>query len=249
MSVLLLRLAAPMQSWGSSSKFNYRLTEKEPTKSGIIGLLACALGIKREEPIDELKGLKFGVRVDQIGELNSDFQMVHEETNSKNASSWVTRRYYLFDAVYMVALEGPLEMLQKLEYALSHPRFPLYLGRRSCPPTGKLVLGIKELTLTEALKQEPWLASKWYQKRFRKREYYFLEIVRDAEDDESIYSLRDNPESFNPIYKRYNFRNVVREKLDISNWFKTMESESKTAMSTEHDAMELLEVENVSNEN
>ena len=42
MATLLLRLAAPLQSWGSGSKFNIRSTEREPTKSGVIGMIAAA---------------------------------------------------------------------------------------------------------------------------------------------------------------------------------------------------------------
>lgn len=50
MATLLLRLAAPMQSWGMDSKFETRKTGREPTKSGVVGLLAAACGIGREEP-------------------------------------------------------------------------------------------------------------------------------------------------------------------------------------------------------
>ena len=45
MSTLLLRLAGPMQSWGTDSKFDVRRTGREPSKSGVIGLVAAALGI------------------------------------------------------------------------------------------------------------------------------------------------------------------------------------------------------------
>ena len=47
MATLLLRLAAPLQSWGADSKFETRKTNREPTKSGVIGLLAAALGLRR----------------------------------------------------------------------------------------------------------------------------------------------------------------------------------------------------------
>ena len=50
MATLLLRLAAPLQSWGMDSKFETRKTNREPTKSGVVGLLAAALGIRRDEP-------------------------------------------------------------------------------------------------------------------------------------------------------------------------------------------------------
>ena len=47
MSTLLLRLAGPMQAWGADSRFDIRKTNREPTKSGVIGLLAAALGLRR----------------------------------------------------------------------------------------------------------------------------------------------------------------------------------------------------------
>lgn len=53
MGVLLLRLAAPMQSWGTSSRFGIRDTGAEPSKSGVIGLLCAALGKPREETNEE----------------------------------------------------------------------------------------------------------------------------------------------------------------------------------------------------
>ena len=42
MSVLLLQLAGPLQSWGAASRFARRSTENAPTKSGLVGLLAAA---------------------------------------------------------------------------------------------------------------------------------------------------------------------------------------------------------------
>ena len=53
MSVLLLKLAGPLQSWGSSSRFARRGTEIAPTKSGVIGLLAAAKGMRRTEPLTD----------------------------------------------------------------------------------------------------------------------------------------------------------------------------------------------------
>ena len=69
MATLLLRLAAPLQSWGSDSKFETRKTDREPTKSGVVGLLAAALGLRRDdtEGLARLNGLRFAVRADQEG--------------------------------------------------------------------------------------------------------------------------------------------------------------------------------------
>ena len=54
MTVLLLRLAGPLQSWGVKSRFTVRATELAPTKSGIIGMLAAAVGRRRTDPIEDL---------------------------------------------------------------------------------------------------------------------------------------------------------------------------------------------------
>src|SRR5437764_11434486 len=74
MPTLLLRLAGPMQSWGTTSRFSIRDTGLEPSKSGVIGLLCAALGRPREHPVDDLAGLRFGVRADRPGTLRMDFQ-------------------------------------------------------------------------------------------------------------------------------------------------------------------------------
>lgn len=81
MSTLLLRLAAPLQSWGDDSNFNNRRTYSVPTKSGVLGMIAAALGRKRDDSIDDLKMLEMGVRVDQAGSVLTDFQMVHGKNN------------------------------------------------------------------------------------------------------------------------------------------------------------------------
>lgn len=61
MAVLLLRLAAPLQAWGSSSKFIVHSTEREPTKSGVIGMIAAALGIQRNDDPQKLVRLQRSV--------------------------------------------------------------------------------------------------------------------------------------------------------------------------------------------
>lgn len=78
MTVLLLKLAGPLQSWGSGSRFTERGTQHEPTKSGVVGLLAAALGRRRTDPVDDLAALDFAVRIDQPGLLESDFQTEHK---------------------------------------------------------------------------------------------------------------------------------------------------------------------------
>ena len=109
MATLLLRLAAPLQSWGMDSKFETRKTNREPTKSGVVGLLAAALGIRRDEPdrLAPLNRLRLGVRVDQEGSFLIDYQTVRKEGKTKSDStSYITWRHYLSDAIFLVGLES-----------------------------------------------------------------------------------------------------------------------------------------------
>ncbi len=229
MSTLLLRLAAPLQSWGIASKFENRDSAREPTKSGVIGLLAAALGRRREEGLEDLAGLRFGVRIDQPGKFLQDY---HVARSAK--TSFVTTRHYLADAVFLAGLEGEENFLYRLEDALQNPFFPLYLGRRSCPPVGRLVLGVRQLGLQQALVEEPWQARAWF-KRNRRSEPVRLAIVCDAHSgDAGVFLRRDLPLSFNQRHRQYGFR-MVRDTFEvISN---DPPTEQVHEAPTEHDAM------------
>ena len=76
MATLLLRLVGPMQSWGTTSRFDDRDTAKEPSKSGVLGLVAAALGIDRENwvELEPLCHLCMGVRHDRPGVPKRDYQ-------------------------------------------------------------------------------------------------------------------------------------------------------------------------------
>ena len=200
MSTLLLRLAAPLQSWGIDSTFDIRRTGREPSKSGVIGLICAALGIKRDddEMVSQLATLRFGVRVDKEGHFVRDFHMVR----SKKEESYVTNRYYLADAEFLVGFESvDEELLKKIEYALLNPVFPLYLGRRSCPPTGRLCLGIRKLELEEALLEE----------EFRNESIETVRIVMDAKKGEDGNIVKDLPISYNPEHRKHMFRKVTEK--------------------------------------
>ena len=105
MATLLLRLAAPLQAWGADSKFETRKTDREPTKSGVIGLLAAALGLRRDEreALLRLTGLRFGVRVEREGQLLVDY---HTAKTQDEKTSYVTYRHYLQDAVFLAGIES-----------------------------------------------------------------------------------------------------------------------------------------------
>lgn len=204
MATLLLRLAAPLQAWGADSKFETRKTAREPTKSGVIGLLAAALGLRRDEtePLTRLAQLRFGVRVEREGQLLVDFHTANrEEDRKKGKAPYVTYRHYLEDAVFLVGLESEdTALLQELAEALTHPVFPLYLGRRACPPTLPLCLGLREQSLVEALQAEPALCPGGPKP---------IRIVADAAPQEpGAVPQRDVPLSYDPRHRQYGYRSA-----------------------------------------
>ena len=162
--ILLLRLEGPLQSWGSRARWDVRDTTPEPTKSGVIGLLGCALGYPvgdaRLEALDA--GLRFGLRVEHPGAVMEDYQTITdflptadgrykkgggspEISLSKlrsdpNASpaTIISPRFYLEDAAFLVALEERHThpgLARQCAQAVQEPVWPLFLGRKACIPT------------------------------------------------------------------------------------------------------------------
>ncbi|GAA5056272.1 CRISPR system Cascade subunit CasD [Thermocatellispora tengchongensis] len=188
MTALLLILDAPMQSWGVRSRFTVRDTATEPSKSGVVGLLAAALGIPRDadDRIRALATLRMGVRVDREGVLAEDYHTAQGVIRAREKpfrdrkdglpptpamrstlSAVVSRRAYLSDAVFLVALEEPqspshlLPALPELHTVLRSPHWPLYLGRRSFVPARPVVdadpaEALSPLSLDEILHAHPW---------------------------------------------------------------------------------------------
>ncbi|MDD4081613.1 MAG: type I-E CRISPR-associated protein Cas5/CasD [Eubacteriales bacterium] len=222
MSTLMLRLAAPLQAWGVDSKFDRRDTQREPTKSAVIGLAAAALGLSRSDSrIAELgRTLRFGVRVEKEGLLLRDYQTV------KGKSPYVTQRYYLCDAVFLAGLEGDDTLVDEIGQALTHPVFPLFLGKRSCPPEGRLFLGIRKgKALEEALEKEPRLIVA-AERAMR------IQIETHA-GHPGTWLQRDVPISFNQNRREYGFRSVLETRLRVAGSDSSRDSAEPT---TEHDA-------------
>ncbi|GAA5053530.1 type I-E CRISPR-associated protein Cas5/CasD [Nocardia callitridis] len=240
MSVVALRLAGPLQSWGAGSRFVRRDTETAPTKSGIIGLVAAAQGLRRSDPLETLLGLRFGVRIDQPGQLVRDFHTAQRRKRERDGSlSWsslpLSYRYYMSDAVYLALLEGEDSLLAAIDAALRSPRFPLYLGRRSCPPAGPIALGVFEEDLDTALAVRPWLASPRTQRRTHAKTVR-LATIRDAGSDEPVTeTIRDTPLSFDPNRRQYEWRAITRGSVEVDNPLGT-----ETA-AVEHDPMPAVE--------
>lgn len=173
MATLLLRLVGPMQSWGITSRFDERDTGKEPSKSGVLGLIAAALGIDRANwsDLETLTHLTMAVRHDRSGLPKDDYQtaacaatdtIIKASGKPATDGGVVSHRNYLADGAFLVGLEGTdRALLEKTQAALLNPVWPLALGRKSYVPSEPVGLpdGLREEPLRDALLCYPWLGS------------------------------------------------------------------------------------------
>lgn len=150
-NTLFLRLEGPMQSWGERGQWAVRDSRSEPTKSGIVGLLACAWGINTDNKLRWLsQQIRIGVRCDRPGKPLIDYHTIGggfdkpmllradgilkktEKTGSPHTEiSW---RTYLHDASFLTAVRADAALIETLAKAIQNPYWPIYLGRKSCPP-------------------------------------------------------------------------------------------------------------------
>jgi CRISPR system Cascade subunit CasD len=168
-SVLLLRLAGPMQSWGVLSRFGHRDTGTEPSKSGVVGMLCAALGVPRDDDatVAELSACPMGVRVLREGTLCADFHTVGAgivpgrpygvaRADGSPGGVLLSAREYLAEADFVVALQSDdAALLDRLDRALRQPVWPLFLGRRSYVPAVPPALGIEPGMMAEVLRGSP----------------------------------------------------------------------------------------------
>lgn len=217
MKTILLKFSGPLQSWGTNSNFEVRYTDRYPSKSAVIGMIAASLGYRRDEDvlIQELNKLDFAVRTDQNGTLLRDYHIAYKNDSKEN--TYVTNRYYLQDAVFVVAIGSSEEdKIKNIEYALRNPRFSLFLGRRSIPLNYDFYLGTRDKNIIDAIKEEKWQAAEWY-KKYHKKE--ILEIYADKEllgdVGTETFIKRDAVTSFSQKRRQHEFRAI--SKITVEN--------------------------------
>ncbi|MCI7238192.1 MAG: type I-E CRISPR-associated protein Cas5/CasD [Anaerococcus sp.] len=223
MSTILLKFASPLQAWGTDSNFNIRHTDLHPSKSALIGMIGAAMGYKRDQDkeIQALNSLDFGVRSDQIANITSDYQIARNEYIEKEV--YLTKRYYLEDSIFLVAIGSSDEkLIENIEYALKHPYFQLFLGRKSVPINADFFLGNNDKSVLENLKTYPWLASDWYKKKSPKNLSIFVD--GDLVDDEELIKYgemrKDRVVSFSQKERIFKNRNEVRVDLPLRDVYK-----------------------------
>ena len=229
MRTLLLWLEAPLQSWGAGSRYGRRDTLPFPTRSGILGLLCCAMGRggEQREWLSTMKSLPQTVLafapVDRFGNparqpLLQDFHMVGSGYDSSDpwqdllipkkadgkrpvgSGTKLTYRYYVQDMAYACALAVPEVIEKEVEEGLRSPVWPVCLGRRSCIPTDILFRGFFD-TEADALEHAAGIAEE-------KRRRAVFKVLPGTHEEGCVMSLNDVPVNFG-LYKHYEDRTVT----------------------------------------
>jgi CRISPR system Cascade subunit CasD len=154
---IALLLDAPMQSWGFASRFTRRTTALHPTRSGVLGMIAAAMGIDKYDESEPGRVARFSQltitvvslpRQDhwnraRIAQRLDDY---HTVTGIRRASGKVekdatvlTSRHYLMDARFGVLLEGDSSFLEEIERALANPKWGIWFGRKCCLPASPVL--------------------------------------------------------------------------------------------------------------
>jgi CRISPR system Cascade subunit CasD len=160
---LALLLDAPLQSWGSSSRFQRRTTGLHPTKSGVLGLVCAAMGIAKGSPeehavLPELARLAMTSiamprhdvrRLEDFHTVGGGYDKGTQRQSIPRKASGdpcdnptVTHRQYLVDARFGVILAGNRALLKQVAAALQDPVWGVWFGRKSCIPAEPIYRGL-----------------------------------------------------------------------------------------------------------
>lgn len=232
MKTILLKLAGPLQSWGTDSHFETRKTDRYPSKSAVIGILAASFGYRRDEDqkIVKLNEIDFAVRIDQPGRILRDYHTAAKyKPNGSFERTYVTNRYYLEDAVFVVAIGHEDEnLMDGIVEALKKPYFQPFMGRRSLPLPVDFLLGVTEKNVMESLSKVPWQAGLWYQKKNQPK----LDIYFDSDLVTSSFKMvrKDRVRTFSQKERQFAFRIEGQGEVRLEN----------SVVVNEHDAFSVI---------
>lgn len=179
-SFLRFTVFAPLSSWGEPAVGEIRGSWDRPSRSAVLGLLAAALGVTRDDDAGHARldaSLGLAVRLLAAGDSLVDF---HTTQNPKPSvvkkrkpatrrialaldepETALSRRWLRQDSLHLVAVwlrTGASTELGSLEAALRAPVFMLYAGRKANAlglPLAPSVVHAE--TLADALRAEPKL--------------------------------------------------------------------------------------------
>ena len=189
MKMIKFTLSAPLQSWGEDARWDQRTTADMPSKSAVVGLLGCCLGYPRgDDRLNRLNNrLKMAVRADRPGRVMTDYHTVQgtggvflnaEGKPRSGGDTIITPKQYLQDARFTVYLWGDEETLCDCYQAMRHPRWAVYLGRKSCVPAVPILPEWTEAATPEEAVQA-------FSEEERRHSDPFVRVEMDAEPNDT----------------------------------------------------------------
>jgi CRISPR system Cascade subunit CasD len=155
MDILLFRVYGNMASWGEIAVGESRHTANYPSKSAVLGLLAAALGIERDDETQQQAlqlGYAIAIEVFSSGNILRDYHTTQAPDSvgkfryrtrrdeliigKERLGTTLSSRDYRTDALAVIAVKALANTpfsLATLQEKLKKPVFHLYLGRKSCP--------------------------------------------------------------------------------------------------------------------
>lgn len=196
MKFIKFTLSAPLQSWGEDARWDQRTTAVMPTKSAVIGILGCCLGLLRgSEQLSRLdEQIYMAVRAERPGVLMTDFHTVQGTEgvflNAKGVprgggGTIITPKQYLQDAIFTVFIWGEESILDTCFQAMMHPKWAVYLGRKSCPPAVPLLPQI-------VYADTPLDAVKTFTDTEKARSSEFVQVETDIQDVRADRIMEEN---------------------------------------------------------
>jgi len=189
MKTLKFDLRGLMSGWGQPNHWVVRKSYSFPTKSGIIGMLCCAMGIDRENATKEVlkpfQDLKMGVSLEKNGNKSIDFMICGFDVrrpmaNGKSKDSTVVSRVeYTFDPEYKIFIHGEENFLESIKKYLENPRWNIYMGRKNCSISVPIIPQILEGNFIDVVKQN-----------ISQTDVYF-DFMEDLKNDPDVIFLKE----------------------------------------------------------
>lgn len=167
MEGIILRFDAPLMSFGYVKVDQHNVTDRFPGLSLMAGLMANALGWVHAD-VEKIQRLQDRLLLVSRWDIPPvpivDYHTVDLNQPKMKEPGWTTRgtpehreggsaakfgthqryRHYLANGVLtsVIALRDDLQPdLQSIEKALAHPSRPLFIGRKTCLPASRILLG------------------------------------------------------------------------------------------------------------
>jgi CRISPR system Cascade subunit CasD len=225
---LALWFEAPLQSWGADSKFYRRETMDFPTKSGVLGLICCALGkggeqkeflsqfspllqnsfsFKKSSKLHDYQTVGSNYNKDDPWEKFHIPKTIDNKAPTNTTGSKLILRSYLQDMFFGVALEIPQSFENEIVEALKNPVWDIFLGRKNCTPTDYIYRGtfdsqnVAEKAITEIAKQKGL--------RMIFKVIDGNHQIKNSHFKEDVFTIKDVPLQFGQ-FKKYKDRIVTK---------------------------------------